>query len=141
METAFSSLAKKSKASIVNLKLYFGKSWTAEPADPKAGSDELQKFADAWSRARALWNAAVPVDAKPAAGPEVATVTLKDGKLLSFTIVSRDPQLVLERADLRVRYSLAKTDADQLLKLPLPPATGQKGPAKDDQQAAAPAKK
>jgi hypothetical protein len=120
-----------------------GKSWTAEPADPKAGSDELQKFVDAWSGARALWNAAVPADAKPAANPETATVTLKDGKTLSFTIVSRDPQLVLERADLKLRYSLAKTDADKLLKLPEPPpapATEQKVPAKSDKQAqAAPA--
>jgi len=99
-----------------------GQSWSAEPADPKAGSDELQKFVDAWVGARAMWNAATPADAKPAANPEAVTVSLKDGRSLNFTIVAREPQLVLERADLKVRYSLSKADIDKLLKLPAAPA-------------------
>jgi hypothetical protein len=119
-----------------------GKTWTADPADPKAGSDELQKFADAWTNARALWNAATPADAKPAANPQAALITLKDGSTLSFNIVGRDPQLVLERADLKVQYDLAKSDADKLLQLPEPsppPAVEQKVPqTKDKNVEAAP---
>jgi hypothetical protein len=114
-----------------------GKAWTADPADPAAGSDELQKFADAWTNARALWNAAPPADAKPPTNPEAALITLKDGSSLSFNIVGRDPQLVLERADLKVQYDLAKSDADKLLKLPqaaVPPATEQKAPVGPDKQ-------
>lgn len=118
-----------------------GKSWTADPADPKAGSDELQKFVDAWTGARALWNAAMPADAKPVANQQTAVVTLKDGSSLSFNIAGRDPQLVLERADLKVQYDLAKSDADKLLKLPqppAPPATPQTVPAPDKKVEAVP---
>jgi hypothetical protein len=106
-----------------------GKSWTADPADPKAGSDELQKFVDAWIGARALWNAASPADAKPVPNQQTAQVALQDGSTLSFNIVGRDPQLVLERAALKVQYDLAKTDVDKLLKLPEPAAAEQKAPA------------
>ena len=98
-----------------------GKSWVADPVDPKAGSDELQKFVDAWTSARALWNAATPADAKPVPNQQTAQVALKDGSILSFNIAGRDPQLVLERADFKVQYDLAKSDADKLLKLPEPP--------------------
>jgi hypothetical protein len=116
-----------------------GKSWTVDPADPKAGADELQKFVDAWTNARALWNAATPADAKPDAksdtGPQTAVLALKDGSSLSFNIVGREPQLVLERADLKVQYDLAKSDADKLLKLPEPP------PPKTEEKVPAPADK
>jgi hypothetical protein len=106
------------------------KTWIAIPADPRAGSDELQKFIDAWSHARALWNTALPA-ARPAAAPPAAVVTLKNGQSYSFDILGRDPQLVLGRTDLRVQYSLSKADADILLKLPEPPppATPQPVPA------------
>ena len=118
-----------------------GKSWTADPADPKAGSDELQKFVDTWSNARSLWNAAMPADAKPVANPQVAVIALKDGSSLSFNIAGRDPQFVLERADLKLQYDLAKSDADKLLKLPelpTPPATPQTAPAPDKKVEAVP---
>ncbi len=121
--------AKISSVTVPGLKVYRSaddKAWIAEPADPKAGADEMQKFVDAWTSARALWNAAslaAPGDAKPAAPPQIAVLTLKDGKTLSFNITGRDPQLVLERPDLKVQYSLAKSDVDKLLKLPEQPAT------------------
>lgn len=117
-----------------------GKAWIADPADPRAGADEMQKFVDAWAAARALWNAASPVpapDARPPAAAQTAVVTLKDGSSLSFNIVSRDPQLVLERADLKVQYSLAKTEVEKLLKLAEPPpapTTEQKVPVAPDKK-------
>lgn len=119
-----------------------GKSWTADPADPKAGSDELQQFADAWSKARALWNGAIPADAKPDASPQAISIALKDGRTFNYTIVGRDPQLVLQSEELKIRYSLGKDDADKLLKLPQPappPAEQQKVPADDKQTSLAPA--
>lgn len=98
-----------------------GKSWTATPADPKASSDAVQKFVEAWTGARSLWNTDAKADVKsvdPKAG--TVTVTLKNGQALSFAIASRDPQFVLERADLKVRYNLAKDAADSMLKLQEP---------------------
>jgi len=96
--------------------------WQADPADPRAGTDELQKFIDAWAGARALWNGAMPADAKPEASPQAAVITLEGGQSYTFAIAAREPQLALDRADLKVRYSLAKSDVDKLLKLPQPPA-------------------
>lgn len=116
--------AQITSVAVPGLKVYRSaddKSWIAEPADPKAGADELQKFIDAWTSARALWNAAAPpppADNKLAPVPQTAVLTLKDGKTLTFNITGRDPQLVLERPDLKVQYSLAKSDVDKLLKLP-----------------------
>jgi len=117
-----------------------GKSWTADPADPKGGADELQKFIDAWTGARALWNAATPADAKSAANPQTAVLALKDGSSLSFNIVGREPQLVLERADLKVQYDLAKSDADKLLKIPEPPPLAAPATDKKAETVPAPAK-
>ncbi|MDR3414838.1 MAG: DUF4340 domain-containing protein [Nevskia sp.] len=116
-----------------------GKSWNTDPADPKAGSDELQKFVDAWSGAHAMWNAAQPADDKPADKPEAVTVTFKDGRSIVFNIVARDPQLLLERPDLKVRYALSKTDTDTLLKLPEPPPAPKAAAVEDKKAEAAPA--
>lgn len=108
-----------------------GKGWVAEPADPKAGSDELQKFVDAWAHARSLWNGALP-EASKGVAQQTAVVTLKDGQSYSFGILGHDPQLQLTRPDLKVLYSLSKADNDTLLKLPAlppPPATEEKVPS------------
>jgi hypothetical protein len=94
-----------------------GKSWSVDPPDPKAAADAAQKLVEAWTSAQALWNAMSPADAKPQANPQTAALTLADGRTLTFTIVSRQPQLVLERTDLKVRYSLSKEDDDKLFKL------------------------
>lgn len=93
-----------------------GPGWIVQPANAAVSSDALQKFADAWREARANWNSAAQAADKPA--PETATVTLNDGSALRFGIVSREPQLVLERADLKLLYNLPKTEVDRLLKLP-----------------------
>jgi hypothetical protein len=104
------------------------KGWIAEPADPKAGTDELQKFVDAWAGAHSLWNGALP-EATKGIAQQTATVTLKDGRSFSFGILGREPQLQITSADLKVLYSLSKADADTLLKLPAPPpASAEKAP-------------
>lgn len=100
-----------------------GKGWEAVPAG--ASAKDLQALADAWSDARAMW---CQYDSAPTS-PEVAngqpvTITLKD-RTLQFRIVSRDPQFVLAAPDLRLRYTLGKTETDKLLQLPAskPPAS------------------
>lgn len=90
--------------------------WTS-PDHAEAKADQLKAIADAWASAKALFNASLqPEDAQG----EAATLTLADGRTLSFTIAARDPQLVLARADLGVRYTLSRTDVDTLLQLPAP---------------------
>ncbi len=89
----------------------------ASPDHADAKADQLKAIADAWTSAKALFNGSLqPEDAQG----EAATLTLADGRTLSFTIAARDPQLVLARADLGVRYTLSRADIDTLLQLPAP---------------------
>lgn len=93
--------------------------WFLSPPDPAAGADQMEKLAQSWKNAKSLWNER-DANAGQAKG-DVAMITLKDGRTLKFLVVSRDPQLVLERADLGVKFNLSKALADELLKLPEPP--------------------
>jgi hypothetical protein len=93
--------------------------WQLTPADPKAGADQMERLAQGWLHARAMWNeAAQPADAK--AGR--VKITLKGGTVREFVVVATDPQLKLQREDLKVNYVLSKALADELLKLPEPAA-------------------
>lgn len=94
-----------------------GKSWTADPADPKAAKDAAQKLADAWAGATAGWNKPVTAADKTPAHAEYATLHFKNGHALKFLIAKRAPQLVLEREDIGVRYSLSEQDVRTLLSL------------------------
>lgn len=105
-----------------------GKSWEATPAGGSAA--DLQALADAWINARAMW---CQYDNAPASaevtGGDAVTITLKDRKL-QFRVVSRDPQFVLAAPELRLRYTLGKTEVDKLLRLPAPkPAAAGSAPA------------
>lgn len=108
-----------------------GKAWAVDPADPKAAKDAAQKLADAWAGARSGWNKPVTAADKTPALAEYATLHFKNGRMLKFLIAERAPQLVLERADIGVRYALSKQDVSTLLSL-------QKAPV-EKKAAAAPA--
>lgn len=97
-----------------------GKSWAATPAS--SNSDAVARFVESWRKARAMWNAAMPADGGKG---EPITLTLKDG-VVRYVLVSRDPQLMIDRPDLKVRYTLSKADAVSLLELTVPP------PARDE---------
>jgi hypothetical protein len=93
-----------------------GKDWTATPASAASTGDAIAKFVEAWRAARSMWNAAMPADGGKG---EPITITLKDGAI-HLVLVSREPQLIIDRPDLKIRYSLSKADADTLLKLAEP---------------------
>jgi hypothetical protein len=127
-----------------------GKQWTAEPADPNAAADAPQQLADAWANARAISNAASPSpQASPAATPasapasanDTVIATLKGGTTLTFNIVARDPELVLERADLKLRYTLSKDQVSSLLMLAQKPPSAPPAPAPGPAASAPPAPK
>jgi hypothetical protein len=108
-----------------------GKAWEATPSGAAPTRETLQQFVDAWKSARALW---MQLETGAPSGDAV-TVTLKD-RVLPLQIVSRDPQLVLYRPDLKLRYVLRKTDAGPLLKLPAPKAAAPADAAPAGQTAA-----
>lgn len=93
-----------------------GKTWTAIPAANAASGDALAGFVSAWQSARSMWNAAMPADGGQG---EPITVTLK-GAVIRLVLVSREPQLVIDRPDLKIRYTLSKADTDKLLALASP---------------------
>jgi hypothetical protein len=98
-----------------------GKSLTLTPDDPQAGADRRQQFVDAWKNARSMWNAPETAeDAKADASADTVTVTLKDREI-KFIVAARDPQLVLVRPDLGVRFTLSEELVKQLLQIPPPP--------------------
>ncbi len=97
-----------------------GVGWTAEGV-ADASADQLAAFVDAWSSARAMWNARRPADAESGAGGEPVRIVTADGEI-ALRVVAREPQLQIDRADYGLRYTLSKADAERLLQLPAAPA-------------------
>lgn len=94
-------------------KMTDGKGWTLTPANAAATSDQKQKLVDAWTSARAMWNAMEPAEGSTG---DAVTVTLKD-RVLKFIVAAREPQIILARPDLKVRYTLSKALEAELFKL------------------------
>src|SRR3546814_10555262 len=63
-----------------------------------------------------MWNTAMPADGGKG---EPITLTLKDG-VVHLVLVSTEPQLIIDRPDLKLRYTLSKADVATLLKLDEP---------------------
>ena len=107
-----------------------GKAWQSDPATSDAVG--LQSFVDQWKQANAMWmKMASDTGDETKSAPEPATITTKTGTI-KLEILGRDPQLLLQRPDLKVNYALSKAEADKLLKLPPPPKPKAAAPAKDD---------
>lgn len=94
-----------------------GKGWQITPADPHAAADAADRLATAWSEASAMWTKLAPKDAKLPTDAATVTIDLSGRPALHFVVVKRDPQLVLQRDDIGIRYALGKDQADKLLKL------------------------
>ncbi|NGY06537.1 DUF4340 domain-containing protein [Solimonas terrae] len=101
-----------------------GKDWSATPASDAASGDAIAKFVEAWRAARSMWNAAMPDDGGKG---QPITITTKGGAI-HLVLVSEQPQLIIDRPDLKIRYSLSKADADTLLKLAPPKPAEDAGP-------------
>jgi hypothetical protein len=101
-----------------------GKSWTLKPAHPELKDADVQKLADAWTRAKSMWNEAeTQEESKKDDKDETVSVTLKGVQApVKFIVISQKPQLVLARPDLGVRYTLSEQLAGTLLALPKPEA-------------------
>jgi len=88
--------------------------WTFAPAGDDPGPDERNGWVAAWRQANAIH--AAPHDGrKPLA---TITVTLQDGRPITFGILQREPELVLLRSDERIQYQLVADTSKRLLSLP-----------------------
>lgn len=85
--------------------------WTREPADSKLNPAEIA----------ALWTTARAIDVKrleqPAQGDPVRIV-LTEGNPVEFVVAQREPELMLARPDLGLKYELMAETARALLGLP-----------------------
>ena len=88
--------------------------WTREP--PGEAKSDLNELATAWTTARAI---EVKRLEKPPQG-ETIKIGLVEGGPLEFTIVQREPDLILARSDLGLQYELTGETTRQLLNLPKP---------------------
>lgn len=91
--------------------------WSS-PQQGGAKPAEVARLAESWKSARAMWNAAEPPEGSTG---DAVKLTLADGRVIALIVQSRDPQLVLARKDLGVRYTLSKVLADELFRIPEPP--------------------
>ncbi|MES2682829.1 MAG: DUF4340 domain-containing protein [Pseudomonadota bacterium] len=94
-------------------------SWTAPVGTANATPSALKALAEGWKGARAMWNEASPGEAM--LGTQVR-ITTKAGAVTDYVVASLDPQFALYSPTLKVRHQLSKALADELLKLPAPPA-------------------
>ena len=79
---------------------------------------QVAQLAESWRSAAALWNAADPAEGSTG---DAVKLTLDDGRVIDLVVQARDPQLVLARKDLRVRYTLSKVLDEELFNIPPPP--------------------
>lgn len=90
--------------------------WSS-PQQGDAKPAQLAQLAESWRSATALWNAADPPEGSSG---DAVKLTLDDGGVIELVVHARDPQLVLARKDLRVRYTLSKVLDEELFKIPAP---------------------
>lgn len=105
-----------------------GKAWTITPAPAAAAPEAAETLVKAWQDARAMWMAAEPAGSAAPQG-EAVTLGLKDGREIRFVVVEREPQLVLARPDLKVRYTLSKALETELFQLARPAEKSAEKPA------------
>lgn len=83
-----------------------------------ARPEQLSDLAESWRNARAMWNAA-ETEENPESDAETVQLTLNNGEEIHLVVHAREPQLILSRPDLKLRYTLSKSLASDLLQLPV----------------------
>ena len=91
--------------------------WALSPPQSDVSADQLQQLADAWSKARALWNQAPEGELDYSDQPQIE-LGLDDGSQIQLRLYAKEPQLILARPAAQVHYHLSKALADDLLGLP-----------------------
>jgi hypothetical protein len=98
-------------------------SWRQTPPAPDAGPDDFVRWVDAWRHAIAA--RVEPYEmVKPAA--ESIRIGLKDGGEVVVAVLAREPEVVLARADEKLKYSFRGAAAKRMLSPPAAPAPDKK---------------
>lgn len=123
--------AKIREIQIPGLKASLGNDgkWTREPA--VEGNPGMSELLTIWGSARAI---EVRREDKPATG-DIIRIGLNDGQSVVFVIAQREPDLILSRSDLGLRYEITAETASQLLNQPKPVAKPREATVKTDEEA------
>ena len=101
------------------------------PLRSDISADAPQIVADAWQRVTSMWNA--PLSARgvdtPLQEPKTVTVTFENGEVIVFKVIAEQPQLILAREDLNVRFHVSAASIQELLTLQQPSPKAEKPPA------------
>lgn len=97
------------------------------PQQPEAKPAQTAKLVESWKGARAMWNAAEKPEGLQG---EKVRLTLADGQVIELVFAESDPQLVLARPAIGVRYTLSKALVEELFRIPAEPKPGEPEPAK-----------
>ncbi|KPK40993.1 MAG: hypothetical protein AMJ69_00280 [Gammaproteobacteria bacterium SG8_47] len=93
--------------------------WSVEPPMPNVSADAIQALLESWRRAQAL----VVEKAEPHSTGETIRVTLKEADApLEFVLIETEPDVVLVRPDVGLRYRLPGSASGDLLSLRQPDA-------------------
>ncbi len=91
--------------------------YSIEPPRDGLPADAPQQLVDEWRNARALW-----VEADTDATAQGSVRITHDGAAeIEYRIISREPDLVLARPDIKLRYHFTAEQAQRLLELPAVP--------------------
>ena len=88
--------------------------WSVTPEHPDMEADAVQNLVDEWREAQALRVSRYQGD--KAQGTVKITLD-KQTTPLTFEILERDPELILGRADIGMRYHISDEQADRLMQL------------------------
>jgi hypothetical protein len=89
--------------------------WTLTPGGGAAGEDHLARWVENWRLAAA---ARVTLLAGPRPALAEVKVALRDGGSIAFTVVQREPELVIARGDEKLQYYFPAKAAQRLLLSP-----------------------
>jgi Domain of unknown function (DUF4340) len=91
--------------------------WRLDPGNKDIGADALQTFIENWQNATALLTRR---DDDTTTGETVTAYTRDSTRPIVLRIVTRTPDLVLDRPDWGIQYLLPGSEADKLFTLPRP---------------------
>lgn len=113
--------------------------WAAEP--PDEGKTNLGELASSWATARAIDVKRLDLEKDKDIVGETIRIGLAEGPPVEFVVIKKQPELILARKDLGLKYEMTGEISRELLNLPKPPPPaptggkpGEPGEDRDDDE-------
>ncbi|MDD1649522.1 MAG: DUF4340 domain-containing protein [Methylococcaceae bacterium] len=93
--------------------------WAAEPSDD--GKTNFGELASSWATARAIDVKRLDLEKDKDIVGETIRIGLAEGAPVEFVVIKKQPDLILARKDLGLKYEMTSETSRELLNLPKPP--------------------